>query len=60
MLGPGAHADPAKVKLALAARDVVAALVLLDAGLAGRTLLGIDQNPVCRLALVAALERPHA
>ena len=59
VLRPRPAADPAKVVLALGAAHVVAALVLLDARGALWALFRVEQDPVGRLALVAALFEPR-
>src|SRR5262245_54016248 len=53
------HADPAELVLALLARHVVAAAVLLDRALALAALLRVALDPVRRLAVVPALLQPH-
>ena len=53
------HAHPAELVLALLARHMVAAPVLLDRALALAALLRVALDPVRRLAVVAALLQPH-
>ncbi len=56
VLLPGVEADPTKVELALAALDVVAALVLLDGRAAAGAGLAVRHQPIAvgRLLRVAA------
>jgi len=59
MFGPGTHAHPAKLVLALFASHVIATTVLLNGALTFATLFRIAFDPVCRLAVIAALLQPH-
>ena len=58
--GPVAHANPAEMVVALAARHVVAALVLLNALGALGALLRVDHDPVGSLGLVLVLFVPES
>lgn len=59
VLRPRAHANPAELVLALAARHVIASSVLLNRRLALATFLGVGRNPVGRLRVVCTLLLPH-
>lgn len=59
MLGPRAHAHPAKLALALLAGHVVATTVLFNRRLALGALLGVGVEPVGRLRVVGTLLLPE-
>ena len=58
VLGPGAHANPAKFPLALLARHVVAPAVLLDRALALAALLGVALDPIGGFAVIMEILEP--